>query len=390
MLKDSDDIQKAVFRYSEHLRWGLFHRSASQSTILQGLGAYLSAISCDLGWPCDVECVVFPLRRSPMRGYPGADFAVRMGPEPNRLRLLLSKRVLGHGHLHGALGRLPVYQWLFGEAKTIAPGLEGTWVTSIGDWGVAPEISFCSSHPDALLVPDPFFFNSGGFAEVRSRMTGLVGWDDKVAKAFWRGSSTGLRRYWPPAADDDLGWLARLAFCQRCLDPDLAAHVDVGITTWAQIPDPAWIERLELMLPRKPLVPKEHFASYKYVFVLDGNGNSWTSLIEAFITGSCVVRIESERGFRQWYYDRLQPWVHYVPVKADLSDLTETVLWLIDNDDRAREIAARGSEWVGSLDFVDEMEASARRFVSVCERYRMEANDPFCDAVGPSPLALQA
>ena len=33
----------------------------------------------------------------------------------------------------------------------------------------------------------------------------------------------------------------------------------------------------------------------------------------------------------------LQPWVHYIPVKADLSDLVERIHWARDNDDKAKK-----------------------------------------------------
>jgi hypothetical protein len=36
------------------------------------------------------------------------------------------------------------------------------------------------------------------------------------------------------------------------------------------------------------------------------------------------------------------PWVHFVPVKNDLSDLLETINWLRQNDAKAKEIALNG------------------------------------------------
>ena len=41
-------------------------------------------------------------------------------------------------------------------------------------------------------------------------------------------------------------------------------------------------------------------------------------------------------------YGDLQPWVHYVPIKPDLSDLLDTIRYLRANDDMAREIGQRG------------------------------------------------
>ena len=48
-------------------------------------------------------------------------------------------------------------------------------------------------------------------------------------------------------------------------------------------------------------------------------------------------------GKYQWFYDRLEPWVHYVPIKRDISDLEEKVNWLKANDDKARQIAEQGT-----------------------------------------------
>ena len=45
----------------------------------------------------------------------------------------------------------------------------------------------------------------------------------------------------------------------------------------------------------------------------------------------------------QWFYDRLEPWVHYVPIKRDLSDLEAKVNWLRANDDKARAISQQGT-----------------------------------------------
>ena len=41
----------------------------------------------------------------------------------------------------------------------------------------------------------------------------------------------------------------------------------------------------------------------------------------------------------QWFYHEWKPWVHYVPVKHDLSDLFERIEWLRANDDKAHEIS---------------------------------------------------
>ena len=47
----------------------------------------------------------------------------------------------------------------------------------------------------------------------------------------------------------------------------------------------------------------------------------------------------------QWYYADLQPWVHYVPLEENLSDLVSTLLFLKDNQDIAEQIAQNGLQF---------------------------------------------
>ena len=50
--------------------------------------------------------------------------------------------------------------------------------------------------------------------------------------------------------------------------------------------------------------------------------------------------------YYEHFYHSLVPWQHYVPVKADLSDLLERIQWAKDNDQEAHEISRRASEFV--------------------------------------------
>ena len=46
------------------------------------------------------------------------------------------------------------------------------------------------------------------------------------------------------------------------------------------------------------------------------------------------------------YQDALVPWVHYIPVKEDLSDMEELIQFARENDDVARTIAQNGYDFV--------------------------------------------
>lgn len=47
----------------------------------------------------------------------------------------------------------------------------------------------------------------------------------------------------------------------------------------------------------------------------------------------------------------LQPWIHFVPIADDLSDVEEKVEWVRENDKAAQQIAHAGTLWISDLIF---------------------------------------
>jgi hypothetical protein len=99
----------------------------------------------------------------------------------------------------------------------------------------------------------------------------------------------------------------------------------------------------------------------KFALDVDGNSNAWSNLFTRLVMGCCVLKVESAAGYRQWYYADMQPWTHFVPVKADLSDLHERIAWCRANSAACRDIAARGQEFAMTRDFEAEMVSAQAR-----------------------------
>jgi hypothetical protein len=98
---------------------------------------------------------------------------------------------------------------------------------------------------------------------------------------------------------------------------------------------------------------------YRGVFDIDGNANAWSGLFCSLLGASCVLKIASAQGFRQWYYADLKPWENYIPIQSDLSDLPEAVRWFHAHDSQVREIATRGRELALSIDMKTAVKTSA-------------------------------
>jgi hypothetical protein len=48
-----------------------------------------------------------------------------------------------------------------------------------------------------------------------------------------------------------------------------------------------------------------------------------------------------DRPHKEFFFESLKPWEHYVPVAGDLSDLSERAKWVFDNYEEAKRIGER-------------------------------------------------
>lgn len=77
-------------------------------------------------------------------------------------------------------------------------------------------------------------------------------------------------------------------------------------------------------------------SNYKYQIHIDGFVAAWR--LVALLHMNCLIfRVESE--WYEYYYEHLKPWIHYIPIKKDLTDLIEKINWCLNNDDKCKIIA---------------------------------------------------
>ncbi|HEY8161248.1 MAG TPA: glycosyl transferase family 90 [Methylocystis sp.] len=241
------------------------------------------------------------------------------------------------------------------------------------DFACGPGLAFCSNRSDNTLVSDHCFVGYRGYQWLRDAFSkNPVPWDARRPIAFWRGSTTGL----PRDVTADLraidrnadhpfplsGWrsLERIALCRYTKNNSI---FDVGISNIAQIFDPLCEAELRSEGLMKEFSPPQELQLYKYHIDIDGNVNTFAGLYFKLLSGSPVLKIESSRGFRQWYYDRLLPFENYVPVKSDLSDLLERVEWLRDHDLEAKRIGEAGRALALSMTFKTEAERARKAII---------------------------
>lgn len=50
------------------------------------------------------------------------------------------------------------------------------------------------------------------------------------------------------------------------------------------------------------------------------------------LAGDSVV-LKQDSSYYEHFYNELQPWEHYIPIKADLGDLLEKIQWAREHDE---------------------------------------------------------
>ena len=79
---------------------------------------------------------------------------------------------------------------------------------------------------------------------------------------------------------------------------------------------------------------------YKYILTMDGENSDFLQAPLSLMSTSVPLVVESE--WTPLYFKSWVPWLHYVPIKRDLSDLHDKIAWLKENDTKAKQIADNG------------------------------------------------
>lgn len=239
------------------------------------------------------------------------------------------------------------------DIVTAADVPDGDWAADLGDHATTdgPMLAFSSFHPTTILVPDRGFVSSGGYAKERRQAARAPAFADRDPTIVWRGKPTGQGSLVGDpfdASNPALRQRVRLCLLLEHLATGSpgggdAADVDAKIVLGAAAP-PEIASAYRAAGILGPTIPQASWCGRRFAIDIDGNSNAFSNLFIRLLYGCCVIKVASPLGFRQWYYHRLKPWQHYVPVAADLSDLEEAIAWCHDHPRDCRQIAAAGQD----------------------------------------------
>jgi hypothetical protein len=75
---------------------------------------------------------------------------------------------------------------------------------------------------------------------------------------------------------------------------------------------------------------------YKYQICIDGQSTTQPGFVWRLWSNSCVFKVYSPNY--EWFYKGLTPWVHFIPVESDVTDLVEKITWAKNHDNEVQQI----------------------------------------------------
>jgi hypothetical protein len=196
-----------------------------------------------------------------------------------------------------------------------------------------------SEAPNIVLMPD--FEALSGNAEVLKEVeigASLYPWHKKRNVAVWRGATTGGIF----TKDNFLEFPRSQMITMSLKYPKL---INARYTSLVQCNDCDEVKRRYTSYFGDSFPVRDHLRC-KYQLLVDGNTCAYARAYWQLFS-QCVV-FKQESPAVQWYYRCLQPYVHYVPIKKDLSDLHEAVAWAINHDKECLEISKRAYDFASS------------------------------------------
>ena len=122
------------------------------------------------------------------------------------------------------------------------------------------------------------------------------------------------------------------------------------------------------MFDREKLYDNCDFEKFKFLLDIGGGGGtSWLSTFK-FLAMPGVL-FHHETAMRDSFYDDVKPWVHYVPIMEDMSDLKKQYIWAMNNPDEIKAISKRATQYVKDAIKPSGLKQHAQHFVSVMQKY---------------------
>lgn len=260
----------------------------------------------------------------------------------------------------------------------------------------SPFLAWGSYSSSDFLIPDPLYITSYGYQSDRQKR---IPWDVRRREVYWRGSLSRPLNYWSACCESfpRFQLVSQLAHISAC-------DVKLCSADYSILPGPCYLdfvdEKYDLFLSRLPQhirfffhptlfsrlglpnplyrvlnslkfresrrythcflqslrgsglvskpIPMNEWGSYQFTIDIDGYGPSW-KFFHCLSMGLVVFKIDSD--YRQFFHPYLTPYIHYIPVRSDLSDLEAKIEWALSNPTTTEQISRAAADLADKLNY---------------------------------------
>ncbi len=199
-----------------------------------------------------------------------------------------------------------------------------------------------------FLMPDAYMLSEHWAALVK-QIKGVrdkYNWQTKRETIFWRGATTGSKaKYLYNINNVDKFPRLQLVILSK-LYPD---KIDAKFNRFPEFSDDAAGNNLKNILTilfgkKSDFVKEIDHLFYKYLIAIDGNTSPWQRVPWIMFSNSVLMKQETNNV--QWFYPALKPYVHYVPLQDDLTDIFFQLEWLKQHDEQAKQISLNAQQFI--------------------------------------------
>jgi hypothetical protein len=173
-------------------------------------------------------------------------------------------------------------------------------------------------------------------------------WDKKKATAIFRGSATGCGI--SPDTNQRLK-IAELSYLwskdkkyNYQNEIDGIPYLNAGVVGWNKrdkkfMGKPVDIINVKMLKFNKVgFIDMNDQTNHKYIIHIDGHVSAYR-LSKELSFGCVILKVDSLYDYQLWFSYLLKPWIHYIPVKKDMSNLADVITWCKKNDSKCKSIA---------------------------------------------------
>jgi Glycosyl transferase family 90 len=213
-------------------------------------------------------------------------------------------------------------------------------------------------HAAGILFPDRWALQ--GYTPDKNEIfkgNAMHPWEQKIPLLFFRGSST-CRTAWeefykysgrftgPPSSLPCNPWDCFFTKDRDTCPRILLARLSVQLPDWidAKLLYGKNLQDISEGLTTEIGISLSEHPHYKYLMDIDGSCASFPRSAALFHSNSVVFKEVSPS--KQWWHVLLVPYVHYIPVYSDLSNVVSQIEWAKNHDEECKEISENARQLV--------------------------------------------